>query len=153
VKRSTDHMPTMDINSNFTIEVELDVSRSVRDVHLSIFLKNSKGETVVLIVSLDNDRVFSFEPGLHIISAQIKEMPLAPERYFAEVGVGKLMQAPYDVILDFPLFQVVNNGQVIVWPERSWGVLHCNSVKWEAKPHLQAITQQSINGSTPLYSN
>jgi lipopolysaccharide transport system ATP-binding protein len=153
VKHSAGPVPILDINSNFTIEVELDVSKSLRDVHVSIFLKNSKGDTVVLIVSVDSDRVFSFEPGLHKISAQIKELPLAPEKYFAEVGVGKPWQAYYDVIIDFPVFHVVNHGQVVFWPERPWGILHCSSVKWEVNTHLLANTPQTISKYKTLYSH
>jgi lipopolysaccharide transport system ATP-binding protein len=140
---SADTTPTLEINSDFTIEVELDVSKSVSGAHATIFLKNSKGDTIAVILSIDNERVFSFKPGIHKISAQIKEVPLAPEQYFADVHISKLNQGSYDIISDFPLFRVINNGQVVVWPERAWGVLHCKSVTWE-------INSLSEWGVTPL---
>src|ERR1700733_325399 len=150
-KHSAGPMKILDMNSNFVVEVELNVSKSLRDVIVSIFLKNSKGDSVVLLVSQDSGRVFSLDPGLHKISAQVDELPLAPERYFAEVGVGQFQQASYDVIMDFPLFEVINNGQVGFWPERTWGVLHCNLVKWEAKADRHAI--MPISGSETYCSS
>lgn len=45
------------------------------------------------------------------------------------------MQAmAYDGIIDYPVFSIVNNGQVVQWLERPWGILHCDTVKWDTKP-------------------
>ena len=124
-------VPTVPINTELTFEIEFEVYKSVTDMHVSIFLKNSKGDTVVIMVSLDNGRTFSCKPGRHKISAHA-ELPLAPERYFVEVGLSKLAQPNYDHIRDLPLFEVINSAQVMHWSERPWGVLHCQSIDWDA---------------------
>ena len=91
-------VPAVELNAKVTFEIQFEVYRTVSDMHASIFLKNSKGDTAVLMVSLDNDRTFSFEPGRHKILAHIDDLPLSPEHYFAEVGLGKISEPSYDII-------------------------------------------------------
>ena len=53
--------------------------------------------------------------------------------YFLDVGLN---QSPphtvaFDVILDFPIVEVENTGQVVQWLERPWGSLQPQCVDWQ----------------------
>jgi len=86
---------------------------------------------VVVLVSWDRNYVLAVEPGRHVVTACISDLPLAPGHYFADIGIDPSMTAlAYDSILDYPLLAVANTGQVTHWLERPWGALHCSSVDW-----------------------
>jgi hypothetical protein len=49
-----------------------------------------------------------------------------------DVGVNRsTLTKAYDVIIDFPLFRLGNEGHVIHWLERPWGIVHCDTVTWQ----------------------
>jgi len=125
--------PTIQLGADFRIEVHLDVSKTLHGANMDLVLKNSFGQTATVLFSWDRDFALSLEPGRHKVIAQVKRLPLAPGPYFLDMGVNQSSASrAYDVILDFPLFRVVNNGQVIHWLDRPWGVLHCADVEWQA---------------------
>jgi hypothetical protein len=98
---------------------------------LDILLKSSRAEPVAMLFSMDQGFVLSLDPGRHVVTVRVSNLPLAPGQYFVDLGINQSEQTlAYDVILDFPFFNVVNNGQVLHWLDRPWGLLHSNSVVW-----------------------
>ena len=128
----SDGLPNVEVGSDFTIEVGLDTVRTLRSATLDITLRTSQGECVTVLFSGDQNCILSLDPGCHTVSARVHDLPLAPGNYFADVGINQSVQSrAYDVITEFPLFTVVNRGQVTHWLDRAWGLLHCQSVRWE----------------------
>jgi hypothetical protein len=86
------------------------------------------------LLSWDQGYALSLKPGQHEVTARVEGLPLAPGEYFVDVGINQSTRTKaHDVILDFPLFRVVNRGQITHWLERRWGALHCNSVHWDGR--------------------
>ena len=124
-------LPTIEMKASFEIEVELDVEKALQGATLNLVLKTELGERAVLLFSCDQGCNLFLNPGRHTVSLRVDNLPLAPGTYFADVGITRSVEAlAYDVILDFPILNVVNTGQVTHWLDRPWGVLHCDSVEW-----------------------
>jgi len=125
-------LPIVELGAKLTFKIDLDVSKTLQGAHVTVLLKTSNGERVSLLVSWDSDYLVSLEAGRHEVLAHVGDLPLAPGKYFVDVGIGQSVEArAYDLILDFPLFCVANNGQITHWLERPWAVLHSTSVEWE----------------------
>jgi lipopolysaccharide transport system ATP-binding protein len=127
-------LPDIRLGETFNISIDLQVFRPLHGALCDIELKNSRGDRVTVLVSIDQDYSIYLEPGRHELTAQVNGLPLAPGEYFADVGINQSTKArAYDVIHDFPVFRVVNSGQITHWLDRQWGVLHCNSVQWRTR--------------------
>jgi len=126
-------LPTVELGQGFALEIELQVSRPVHGAHMTVAVKTLQGQRVTLIVSWDQDYTLLLQPGRHVVTARVKDLPLAPGQYLGDIGIGQSVQSvAFDVIQDFPLFCVVNNGQITHWAERPWGAVHCKAVEWES---------------------
>jgi len=124
-------LPVIEVGASFEIEVELEVERKLQGAILNLSLNTSRGERAVMFFSGDQLGALFLDPGRHTVSLRIDKLPLAPGTYFADVGIGASIEARgYDVILDFPLFEVVNTGRIMHWLDRPWGVLHSDAVEW-----------------------
>jgi lipopolysaccharide transport system ATP-binding protein len=124
-------LPSIEIGADFTIEVELAVREVLHSAMLDILLKSSRAEPVAMLFSMDQGFILSLDPGRHVVTVRVSNLPLAPGHYFVDLGINQSENTrAYDVILDFPFFDVVNNGQVLHWLDRPWGLLHSNSVVW-----------------------
>jgi lipopolysaccharide transport system ATP-binding protein len=127
-------LPTIEVGSAFTINLQLDVARAVHGALMVVALKTSRGERAAVLLSWDQNYALFLEPGRRVVDLKIIDLPLAPGEYFVDVGINQSIQTTaFDVILDFPLFRVANNGQITHWLERPWGILHCQSITWEQR--------------------
>ncbi len=134
----TNDLPTVEIGAAITIEVKLDIKKPLQGATLDMMLKTSQGERVIVLFSGDQGCALFLDPGRYTVSIRAGNLPLAPGNYFVDVGVNQSTQAiAYDVIVDFPLFNVVNNGQVTQWLDRPWGVLHSVAVDWNTTQSLR----------------
>ena len=125
-------LPTVEMGAAFTIEIKLNVVKALQGAMLDMMLKRSHGERVTVLFSGDQGCALFLDPGRHSVTVRVGNLPLAPGNYFVDVGVNQSEQTiAYDVILDFPLFSIVNNGQVTRWLDRPWGVLHSATVEWD----------------------
>jgi lipopolysaccharide transport system ATP-binding protein len=126
-----DVIPSVRIGDDLTVSVDLETTKAIHGGNLTIILRNAEGIHAATILSWDKEYRLSLPVGAHRVSATISNIPLAPGHYFVDIGIDPSMNAKaYDVIIDLPLFSVVNEGQVVHWLERSWGVLHFQSVAW-----------------------
>jgi len=125
-------LQTAAMGDPITIYVELQARRELHGANLTITLKNAHGERVVVLFSWDRGFSLFLPPGNHTIAARIENLILPPGRYFADVGVNRSTRSSaYDVIVDFPVFRISNEGHVIHWLERPWGTVHCATVTWQ----------------------
>jgi lipopolysaccharide transport system ATP-binding protein len=135
-------LPAFELGTKLRFDVHLAVARQLQEVNLTLALKTSKGERVALLVSMDSGFGLSLDPGNHVVTAEVGNLHLSPGDFLVDVGIDPSVHAAaYDAVLDLPLFSIENNGQVIHWMERPWGLLHCGSVIWKAA-HSHAGTTQ-----------
>jgi homopolymeric O-antigen transport system ATP-binding protein len=127
-------LPMIEMGSNFTIKVCLAVQEALRGAGLVLVLKTSRGDNVAVLASADYGFKLSLEPGHHTVKVKIDDLPLAPGNYFLDACLDATIDGPtFETISAFPLFSVINEGQVTFWQHRPWGVVHCQAVEWTAR--------------------
>jgi lipopolysaccharide transport system ATP-binding protein len=123
--------PMLELGSDLMIIVDVTAARSVHRGHMTVILKNSAGQRVSVLLSLDQNFELSLVEGHHKISVALKAPPLAPGQYFADIGIGtSVNDAALDVILDYPLFDVTPAQRIGHWHDRQWGILHFDQTTW-----------------------
>ncbi len=132
VEESKKEPSEIELGNPFTLFVQLNVIREIRGEILTLKITNIQGDQCAVLFSLDQGFSLSLMPGKHIVSIKVENNPLSPGQYFANIGVSRSTQSrAHDVIVDYPIFRVVNSGQVIHWLDRPWGVVHSISLKWQ----------------------
>jgi lipopolysaccharide transport system ATP-binding protein len=127
-----DDVPTLSMGQDVTITLTLEVRRAVKDVGLSVTLKDAAGARIAVVYSPDAGFGFSGAPGTHQVTLRLANAPLAPGRHHADIGANQSARsAAYDVLLDVPLFEVACDG-VTAWSDRPWGAVHLSGA-WEAR--------------------
>jgi lipopolysaccharide transport system ATP-binding protein len=126
-------LATAAIGSQISVEVEVEISRAIHGAFIDIDIKDEHGTRVVFLFSLDQGYALSLRAGRHKIVAKLNDLLLSPGNYYATVGLNQSLQTKaYDVILDFPLLRIVNDGEIQHWPDRPWGLVHCRNVEWQS---------------------
>jgi lipopolysaccharide transport system ATP-binding protein len=131
---ATDLLPSIELGEELTIAIHLVAYKALRGAAINVLLNNAIGEHVGIIASADCNSGLSFEPGYNLVEIKIGDLPLAPGRYFVDVGLDRSTDEAspcYDVIYNYPLVSVVNTGQVTYWLNRPWGAVHCRAVEWK----------------------
>ncbi|MBS0280408.1 MAG: ATP-binding cassette domain-containing protein [Proteobacteria bacterium] len=127
----SDTLPEIELGSDFTIEITLDVERPIVNGDLCVVLMNSQGERVTSLVASDRVMGLSLPPGEKIISLSVPDLYLAPGRYFAEVWLDPMIDSTScDAVFDYPLLSVVNSGQVSHALTRPWGTVYSKKAEW-----------------------
>lgn len=122
----------IEMNENIEIVIDLEVKSNISGAMLDFMLKNSQGENILNVCSLDNNFPITFEPGDHRIIATIMNNTFTENKYFIDLGVNQSQgTSAYDVILNYPLFEIVNNNNVTAWTARTWGAIHLNNISWQ----------------------
>jgi lipopolysaccharide transport system ATP-binding protein len=117
------------------IDLGIDVTRPVQGLAITVVLKSSLGEPIATVYSPDSGFSLTAEPGFASIRLTLRDVPLAPGRYFVDAGITEgPATVAYDVVQDYPIAEVVNAGQVVHWPDRPWGRLHPILVQWTRVP-------------------
>ena len=126
-----DSLPEVDLGSNFTIEICLDVERPILNGDLNVILMNSQGDRVTSLVASDQTTGLVIQPGEKVIKIAVNDLNLAPGRYFAEIWLDPMIDGnSCDAVFDYPLLAVVNKGQVMHQLNRSWGTVYSKDAKW-----------------------
>jgi lipopolysaccharide transport system ATP-binding protein len=128
-------LPAVEMGEDFSIMLQLDLARAIHGAHVACVLKDSQGRRAVTFFSPDHSFTLSAPPGRHLLELRVRGLPLAPGHYLADLGVTQSTgTAAYDVILDYPLFEIVTDQQVLPWRERPWGTVHWTQVAWSLGP-------------------
>jgi len=132
VNEDSTEVPILEMGAKFSIFVEVEASKPIDGAGMDVALKDIHGQRIVVLFSWDNGFALSISSGRHIIQIDIEGLKLTPGRYFADVGVNQTtVTRAYDVILDYPLFEIINQGQVPQWLDRPWGAIHWQEVEWK----------------------
>jgi lipopolysaccharide transport system ATP-binding protein len=121
----------IELGTKFTIEVHLAVDTPMKAADCRIYIKSSLGEIISCLWCSDTTDGLSIEEGNQIIRVCAQNLLLTPGRYLVEIHLDPVTgDDPCDVIDDYPLFSVVNTGQIGRELNRR-GTIYCNSVEWE----------------------
>lgn len=125
-------VPVLPLGSDFSIHIELEAAKDIHGAYLIIIIKDAQGRRVVVFFSWDDDFSLFLLTGKHLAQLNVGGLSLAPGTYFADFIVSQAIDAvAYDVIRDFPLLKVTNNGKIVHWLDRPWGSVHGNRLHWE----------------------
>lgn len=117
--------------TSFTIRVHLLAYRAMQGVDLGVQIKNSEGDVVTSLWCSDSNSGLSIVKGGQVVNVVFNNVSLVPGLYFVTIGISpKIGVLSCDIIDDYPLFTVVNTGQITRHLDRPWGMLHCSSVDW-----------------------
>jgi len=135
-----DTLPEIELGSDFTIEICLDVERPILNGDLCVVLMNAQGERVTSLVASDKVSGLSLRPGEKVVKLSVKDLFLAPGRYFADVSLDPMIDGnSCDAVFDYPLLTVVNKGQVTHALNRPWGSVYCKDAKWSVSEAVENI--------------
>jgi lipopolysaccharide transport system ATP-binding protein len=135
-----DTLPEIELGSNFTVEICLAVDRPILNGDLCVVLMNAQGERVTSLVASDKVLGLSLRPGEKVVKLSVKDLFLAPGRYFADVSLDPMIDGDScDAIFDYPLLSVVNKGQVTHGLNRPWGSVYCKDTKWSVSEKVEDI--------------
>jgi lipopolysaccharide transport system ATP-binding protein len=124
-------LPTIESGADFTIVLELESSIRVAGAVVMVALKNGMGQRVATIFSWDRDFSVDLVVGWNAVTLEVDGLPLAPGRYVADIGVNRSAHTvSYDVLLDVPLLVVADPPEALRWPDRPWGAVHWQDVRW-----------------------
>jgi lipopolysaccharide transport system ATP-binding protein len=145
----SDPNPTIYMGEAFTINVKMKVTESIQDAHIDVTLKNANDDRVVFLFSRDQKYVLSLKPGEYVVSARVDELTLAPGSYSVDVGINQSVRTrAFDVIRNYPVFCVASHDGIKHWVNRPWGVVHCDSIRWqtsriETTEHSEVLTRDA----------
>jgi lipopolysaccharide transport system ATP-binding protein len=121
----------IELGAKFTIDIHLAVDIPMKAADCCIYIKSSLGEIVSCLWCSDTTDGLSIEPGSQIIRVCAEDLFPTPGRYLVEIHLDPMVgDDPCDVIDDYPLFSIVNTGQINRELNRR-GSIYCNSVNWE----------------------
>jgi lipopolysaccharide transport system ATP-binding protein len=132
-------LPAVDVGSGLEVEIAIQNAKPLHGAHITIIVRSANSDIVSVVHSEDSDFTLFVEPGCHTVTAHIPDLPLAPGQYSVDVGVASASALAFDVIVNYPLFNIVNKGQIVHWLERPWGPVHLRSVNWTTGPYLRLI--------------
>jgi lipopolysaccharide transport system ATP-binding protein len=121
---------------DFTVHCEIEARQPQYEVLVAFWLTNQMAERVSTFYSPDGGFRVSLGPGRTIVSARVAGLPLSPGRYNVSIGVNQnIHTTAFDCIVDYPAFEVemmaLESGECD-WPQRPWGAVHWDDVRWSA---------------------
>jgi lipopolysaccharide transport system ATP-binding protein len=148
IERSSQIVPIIEMGSDFTLLVEVEVNKAIHGANLTVVLKDTEGRRVAVLFSWDQGFALSLPPGLHRVAVNVRNLPLTPVQYVANIGINQsTVTKAFDVLVDLPLFVMSNSGHVTQWTERPWGCVHWNQVGWEFR---NGDSQSKVQNSPPV---
>jgi lipopolysaccharide transport system ATP-binding protein len=127
------------MGESFKIFVEFDSKIQLNGANLTVIIRDCRNEKIAIIFSWDSGFYISCSPGKQCVSIMVNDISLTPGKYSVDAGINQSAASTvaFDVIQSFPLFEVINDGQVEHWLERPWGSIHPHGVQW-------SITSKSV---------
>jgi lipopolysaccharide transport system ATP-binding protein len=125
------------IGDSFTLFMNIESKKQRKDANITISLKKLQGDIVVTILSWDSHFKVDLQPGLTTVSCKLDGLNLVPGFYLIDLGINAApLQNAWDVILDYPIFEVKNLGEkkLVYRPERS-GAVVCGHASWSNISH------------------
>ena len=135
--------PTVRSGDPFTLRLAFTSEKEFPRAYCAFWLTSQQGERVATFLDSDTGHELTIHKGVQEISCRIGRMPLSPGRYHLTIGLNETTTTvAFDVIVDYPALNVtlpeVDNG-ALEWPQRPWGCLHWNDVRWVSERHKGGV--------------
>ena len=122
------------VGTVFTLHVIVEARRAIAGALINAHLKNSQSQTVVVLFSWDDGFRLNLDKGVHEISIEVRGFTPTEGRVYADIGLNQSTNTrAYDVLIDYPLMNVVVSEDLLEWPERKWGLIQATQVNWSVK--------------------
>lgn len=132
VNKIINEFPRVGLNQDIKLSITIDAARNISSPDLNLIFKNIQAEVVTTIASRDNGFYKDLNEGENIIELIVESNYFAPGKYFATIGIGPNSgELSFDVITDYPLFEVYNDGKITYWPDRPFGSFFTKNIKWQ----------------------
>jgi len=113
------------------VELRVKVEEIEVSTVVNVIFKNAEGEVVSSISSYDKGKEFLLKKGITPISLNIMNHNFSPGKYFATIGLSPVGGGmSYDVLVDYPLFEIHNDNKLNYWLERPYGHLMIDDIVW-----------------------
>src|SRR5271165_848086 len=128
------YLPRVPLGKKFTIEVHVQVYKSMKSADLAVVIKTAQGVPVTSVMSSDCNSGLCLERGDRLIKISLNDLTLAPGNYLIDMALDPLVgssERSCDVVYDYPLLSVIDDEhQIGYWMNRPWGSVYCQEVEW-----------------------
>lgn len=119
------------IGSDITLELGVESTENISGITINIIIKNGEGIVATTLSSFDHGFDEGLQKGSNKIQMKLDANCFAPGRYFGTIGLSPTNGGlSYDVLLDYPLFEIVNTGQIKFWLDRPKGSFLIPEIEW-----------------------
>jgi lipopolysaccharide transport system ATP-binding protein len=126
---------SIELGEPITIQVTIDVLRPIESIEITLILRDERSRSVAVLYSGDSNFRLTSDPGARTVQVEVRDLPLSPGLYFGDIGLNRGPSSEgMDVILEYPLLEIVNTGQIVQWLDRPWGAVHPRDVCWNVAP-------------------
>jgi ABC-type polysaccharide/polyol phosphate transport system ATPase subunit len=133
VKNSKDNIPTIQMGTNPIIVINITVKQKIINANLSVTFLNSEGIKTDLAFSMDDNYLLNLEVGKYEIEFRQNCCSLPPNKYYIAVGINQSYNTlAWDVISNYPIFEVENRNNILHWVNRPWAIHHSKENLWES---------------------
>jgi lipopolysaccharide transport system ATP-binding protein len=123
--------PRLNLMDDIPLRFDVEASQDGLVAIMNLIVKNGEGEVVTLISSYDLARDFRLKPGMNTIQLVIRKNNFTPGKYFATLGLSPANGGlSYDVLMDYPLFEIYNEGRITHWTDRPFGHFISDEHEW-----------------------
>lgn len=121
----------IDLCSNVKMKIMVDALEVIKDITINIIIKNADGNVATTISSFDSGFKYNLKEGENVISMSVDDNCFAPGKYFGTIAISPINGGlSYDVLVDYPLFEIVNTGKISYWLERPYGSFFIPGMSW-----------------------
>lgn len=132
-KETAETLPVFSSGEDIVIEMDFEVCQPIKNATLTLILSRTTGEKVATVFSGDHGVPINLHPPRTVYRCQLKEIPLTPGTYQADIGFNQTtVSRAYDVLVGYPLFTISGVPQTSgQFAERSWGAFYWDRVEWK----------------------
>lgn len=136
VNKSGNQLPQIKRNDQVRIELKIRSEVDVKDMVINLIIKNSASEVITTFSSFDANIIFNVANGEDtFVELLIKDHHFVPGKYFVTLGLSPGNEGiAYDVIVDYPMFEISEEIQFTYWKNRPEGVININeNLVWNSQ--------------------
>lgn len=138
-KEFGENIPVIPMHSNLELIVVVESKIEFRGANFNFRIGDEEGLNLGGRFSLDDGFKVDLYPGINEFYLNLFEIPLTQGKYFITFGVNQSESTiAWDIIKDYPLFEIVNDNQFNFFENRPWGINHFK-VDWRKVDKNESI--------------
>lgn len=131
VNNIQDEFPRIQLFQKITIRLQIDAEKEIQSPDVNLIIKNAQGDIVTTIASRDAGFAKNLLRGENFVEMILAKNNFTPGKYFASIGIGpNTEELSFDVLTDYPLFEIYNNGTLRYWTDRPMGSFFVQDATW-----------------------